>query len=79
LKKKKKKLLNSGHELFQRYNDRVEVVLGQGYLWMVYKTPGSVIWDLSQRSHQLWKMLAQSLEEEGFDPTVELGWKKCGI
>jgi len=55
------------------------VVLGQGYLWMIYKTPGSVIWDLSQRSHQLWKMLAQSLEEEGLDPMVELGWKKCGI
>lgn len=52
---------------------------GQGYLWMIYKTPGSVIWDLSQRSHQLWKMLAQSLEEEGLDPMVELGWKKCGI
>ncbi|ESW12703.1 hypothetical protein PHAVU_008G135200 [Phaseolus vulgaris] len=51
---------------------------GQGYLWMIYKTPGSVIWDLSQRSHQLWKMLAQSLEEEGLDPMVELGWKKCG-
>ncbi|XP_047150793.1 glycine oxidase [Vigna umbellata] len=51
---------------------------GQGYLWMIYKTPGSAIWDLSQRSHQLWKMLAHSIEEEGLDPMVELGWKKCG-
>ncbi|BAT84209.1 hypothetical protein VIGAN_04151500 [Vigna angularis var. angularis] len=45
---------------------------------MIYKTPGSAIWDLSQRSHQLWKMLAHSIEEEGLDPMVELGWKKCG-
>ncbi|TKY66229.1 Hydrogen cyanide synthase subunit HcnC [Spatholobus suberectus] len=51
---------------------------GQGNLWMVHKTPGSATWDLTWRSHQLWKMLAQSLEEQGLDPIVELGWKKCG-
>ncbi|MED6211641.1 hypothetical protein PIB30_075705 [Stylosanthes scabra] len=51
---------------------------GQGYLWMAHKTPGSDIWDLTWRSHQLWKMLAKSLEEKGMNPTVELGWKKTG-
>ncbi|XP_027336105.1 uncharacterized protein LOC113850008 [Abrus precatorius] len=51
---------------------------GQGYLWMANKTPGSATWDLSWRSHQLWKMLAQSLEEQGLNPMVELGWKKSG-
>lgn len=51
---------------------------GQGYLWMTHKTPGSDIWDLTWRSHQLWKMLAGSLEEQGLDPTLELGWKKTG-
>ncbi|ESW12702.1 hypothetical protein PHAVU_008G135100 [Phaseolus vulgaris] len=51
---------------------------GQGHLWMVNKTPGSATWDLAWRSHQLWTTLAQSLEEQGLDPTVELGWKKSG-
>lgn len=46
---------------------------------MVNKTPGSATWDLAWRSHQLWTTLAQSLEEQGLDPTVELGWKKSGI
>ncbi|MED6182574.1 hypothetical protein PIB30_029707 [Stylosanthes scabra] len=45
---------------------------------MAHKTPGSDIWDLTWRSHQLWKMLAKSLEEKGMNPTVELGWKKTG-
>ncbi|RDY08873.1 hcnC, partial [Mucuna pruriens] len=51
---------------------------GQGNLWMIHQTPESDKWDLTWRSYQLWKMLAQSLEEQGLDPTVELGWKKCG-
>jgi hypothetical protein len=55
------------------------VVLGQGYLWMTHKTPGSPTWDLSMRSHQLWTMLADNLQEQGLDPMVELGWKKTGI
>ncbi|KAL1309089.1 uncharacterized protein [Arachis hypogaea] len=45
---------------------------------MAHKTPGSDIWDLTWRSHQLWKMLAESLKEQGLNPTVELGWKKTG-
>lgn len=51
---------------------------GQGYLWMTHKTPGTATWDLSMRSHQLWMMMAESLKEQGFDPMVELGWKKTG-
>ncbi|KAK2413976.1 FAD-dependent oxidoreductase family protein [Trifolium repens] len=51
---------------------------GQGYLWMTHKTPGSPTWDLSMRSHQLWTMLADNLQEQGLDPMVELGWKKTG-
>nr|KYP34542.1 hypothetical protein KK1_044500 [Cajanus cajan] len=51
---------------------------GQGHLWMINKTPGSATWDLAWRSHQLWKTLAQSLEEHGLDPEVELGWKQSG-
>lgn len=51
---------------------------GQGYLWMTHKTPGSATWDLSMRSHQLWMMMAESLQEQGLDPIVELGWKKTG-
>ncbi|XP_061339768.1 uncharacterized protein LOC133286379 isoform X2 [Gastrolobium bilobum] len=51
---------------------------GQGYLWMAHKTPGSGTWDLTWRSHQLWKMLAESLKEQGLNPLVELGWKKTG-
>lgn len=46
---------------------------------MVNKTPGSATWDLASRSHQLWKTLVQSIEEQGLDPMVELGWKQSGI
>ncbi|KAJ1375297.1 hypothetical protein SESBI_51168, partial [Sesbania bispinosa] len=45
---------------------------------MAHKTPGSAIWDLTWRSHKLWMMLAESLQEQGLNPTVELGWKKTG-
>jgi len=55
------------------------VVPGQGYLWMTHKTPGSATWDLSMRSHQLWTMMAENLQEQGLDPIVELGMKKNGI
>ncbi|XP_019461232.1 PREDICTED: uncharacterized protein LOC109360651 [Lupinus angustifolius] len=51
---------------------------GQGYLWMSHKTPGSATWDLTWRSHRLWKMFAESLREQGLNPLVELGWKKTG-
>lgn len=45
---------------------------------MTHKTPGSATWDLSMRSHQLWTMMAENLQEQGLDPIVELGWKKNG-
>ena len=46
---------------------------------MAHKTPGSAIWDLTWRSHRLWKMLAESVQEQGMNPMVELGWKKTGV
>jgi glycine/D-amino acid oxidase-like deaminating enzyme len=55
------------------------VVLGQGYIWMVPKTPGSEKWELAMRSHKLWQMLAQSVRDQGLDPLQVLGWKKTGI
>ncbi|XP_054783069.1 uncharacterized protein LOC129290346 [Prosopis cineraria] len=51
---------------------------GQGYLWMVNKTPGSEKWDLTLRSYKLWNMLAESLQKQGSNPLEELGWKKTG-
>ncbi|ESQ32469.1 hypothetical protein EUTSA_v10004189mg [Eutrema salsugineum] len=51
---------------------------GQGYIWMTHKKPGSDIWDLAMRSHQLWHNLAQSLYDQGLDPQEMLGWKKTG-
>lgn len=51
---------------------------GQGYLWMVHKTPGSDIWELSIRSHKLWELLAESIQEQGMNPLEVLGWKKTG-
>ncbi|XP_027335179.1 uncharacterized protein LOC113849459 [Abrus precatorius] len=51
---------------------------GQGYLWMTHRTPGSGSWDLTWRSIQLWKKLAERLEEQGLNPAVELGWKRTG-
>uniref|UniRef100_A0A1J3JTA2 FAD-dependent oxidoreductase domain-containing protein 1 n=1 Tax=Noccaea caerulescens TaxID=107243 RepID=A0A1J3JTA2_NOCCA len=51
---------------------------GQGYIWMTHKKPGSDIWDLAMRSHQLWHNLAESLNDLGLDPDEMLGWKKTG-
>uniref|UniRef100_A0A2N9I074 FAD-dependent oxidoreductase domain-containing protein 1 n=1 Tax=Fagus sylvatica TaxID=28930 RepID=A0A2N9I074_FAGSY len=51
---------------------------GQGYIWMVPKTPGSEKWELAMRSHKLWQMLAQSVRDQGLDPLQVLGWKKTG-
>ncbi|XVF21275.1 hypothetical protein REPUB_Repub12eG0076300 [Reevesia pubescens] len=51
---------------------------GQGYIWMVHKNPGCGTWELTKRSHQLWKMLAESIREQGNDPLQVLGWKKTG-
>ena len=31
--------------------------VGHGYIWMVHKNPGSETWELTKRSHQLWKNL----------------------
>ncbi|OMP07927.1 FAD dependent oxidoreductase [Corchorus olitorius] len=51
---------------------------GQGYIWMVHKNPESETWELTKRSHQLWKMLAETISEQGMDPLQVLGWKKTG-
>ncbi|MQL85417.1 hypothetical protein Taro_017936, partial [Colocasia esculenta] len=51
---------------------------GQGYIWMVYRTPGSGLWELALRSKQLWEDFARSVECQGMDPVQVLGWKKTG-
>ncbi|GMH25815.1 hypothetical protein Nepgr_027658 [Nepenthes gracilis] len=51
---------------------------GQGYLWMVHKTPGNDVWDLSIRSQKLWQMWADDIQDQGIDPLKVLGWKKTG-
>ncbi|KFK31319.1 hypothetical protein AALP_AA6G097200 [Arabis alpina] len=51
---------------------------GQGYIWMTHKKPGTDIWDLALRSHQLWHDLAQTLSLQGLDPQELLGWKNTG-
>ncbi|XP_030934237.1 uncharacterized protein LOC115959794 isoform X2 [Quercus lobata] len=51
---------------------------GQGYIWMVHKTPGSDTWELAMRSRKLWEMLAESICDQGLNPLEVLGWKKTG-
>ncbi|XP_050937155.1 uncharacterized protein LOC103492582 isoform X2 [Cucumis melo] len=51
---------------------------GQGYLWMAHKSPGSDIWELALRSQRLWEGLAETLRDQGLNPSEELGWKKTG-
>lgn len=51
---------------------------GQGYIWMVHKNPGSETWEITNRSHQLWKILAETIRDQGVDPLQVLGWKKTG-
>lgn len=55
-----------------------ELISGQGYLWMVHKTPSSEKWELAMRSKRLWEMLAESIENQGMDPLDVLGWKRTG-
>ncbi|KAE8663242.1 putative lipoxygenase [Hibiscus syriacus] len=51
---------------------------GQGYIWMVHKNPASDTWELTKRSHQLWKKLAETIRDQGMDSLQVLGWKKTG-
>lgn len=51
---------------------------GQGYLWMVHKTPGTEVWDLAMRSRTLWQLLADNVQDQGSDPLEALGWKETG-
>ncbi|KAK4573532.1 hypothetical protein RGQ29_031474 [Quercus rubra] len=55
-----------------------ELVLGQGYIWMVHRTPGSDKWELEMRSYRLWQMLVESIRDQGLNPLEVLGWKKTG-
>ncbi|XP_021274625.1 uncharacterized protein LOC110409568 isoform X2 [Herrania umbratica] len=45
---------------------------------MVHKNPGSQTWELTKRSHQLWKRLAETIRDQGMDPLQVLGWKRTG-
>ncbi|CAK9171252.1 unnamed protein product [Ilex paraguariensis] len=51
---------------------------GQGYIWMIHKTPGSDKWELAMRSRKLWEMFAESIQHQGMNPVEILGWKKTG-
>ncbi|KAK4573531.1 hypothetical protein RGQ29_031474 [Quercus rubra] len=51
---------------------------GQGYIWMVHRTPGSDKWELEMRSYRLWQMLVESIRDQGLNPLEVLGWKKTG-
>ncbi|KAI8523348.1 hypothetical protein RHMOL_Rhmol13G0066000 [Rhododendron molle] len=54
------------------------LALGQGYLWMVHKAPGSDKWELAMRSRKLWEMFAEIVQHQGMNPLEMLGWKKTG-
>ena len=45
---------------------------------MINKTPGTALWDLAMRSHQLWQMFVDTLQDQGIDPLQTVGWKKTG-
>ncbi|XP_039013743.1 D-amino acid dehydrogenase-like isoform X2 [Hibiscus syriacus] len=45
---------------------------------MVHKNPASDTWELTKRSHQLWKKLAETIRDQGMDSLQVLGWKKTG-
>ncbi|XP_048127022.1 uncharacterized oxidoreductase in pyp 5'region isoform X2 [Rhodamnia argentea] len=45
---------------------------------MASKTPGSDIWELALRSHQLWESLAEHIHDQGLNSQELLGWKKTG-
>ncbi|CAO2826478.1 unnamed protein product [Amaranthus hypochondriacus] len=51
---------------------------GQGYLWMVHKTPGTGVWNLALRSQKMWQSLADSIQNDGSDPSEALGWRETG-
>ncbi|KAL2935859.1 Hydrogen cyanide synthase subunit HcnC [Bienertia sinuspersici] len=81
--------LSIARDLLHRSNLSVAVVdaavpcsgatgAGQGYLWMINKTPGTDVWDLAIRSQKLWHLLADNLQDQGSDPLEKLGWKNTG-
>lgn len=45
---------------------------------MIHKTPEADTWDLTMRSHKLWKTFAEGLRDQGLDPLQVLGWKQTG-
>lgn len=55
-----------------------ELDLGQGYIWLVHKTPENDKWELLMRSRRLWEKFAESMQLEGMNPLEILGWKKTG-
>ena len=46
---------------------------------MAHRNPGSDTWEMAMRSHELWRLLAESLREQGMDPQEHMGWKNTGI
>ncbi|KAL8088143.1 hypothetical protein AgCh_038062 [Apium graveolens] len=51
---------------------------GQGYIWMVHKTPRTSKWELATRSRHLWEEFVNTVTHQGLDPLHLLGWKKTG-
>ncbi|KAM7527495.1 hypothetical protein LguiB_030905 [Lonicera macranthoides] len=51
---------------------------GQGYIWLVHKTPENDKWELIMRSRRLWEKFAESIQLQGMNPLEILGWKKTG-
>lgn len=51
---------------------------GQGYIWLVHETPDSDTWQLKLRSRNLWKMFAETIQNEGMSPLQVMGWKETG-
>ncbi|KAL6967920.1 hypothetical protein U1Q18_033725 [Sarracenia purpurea var. burkii] len=51
---------------------------GQGYIWMVHKTPGNDKWELGMRSRKLWEVLVENIQHQGMNPLEIIGWKRTG-
>lgn len=45
---------------------------------MVHKTPGTGVWNLALRSQKMWQSLADSIQNDGSDPSEALGWRETG-
>lgn len=52
------------------------IFVGQGYIWLAHREPGSAAWDLAVQSKQLWEDNFRGLDDSAHErPQNPLEWQ----